>query len=158
VNWADLGDALVLLGAGRRALEGLSELRQVSKATDAAEALRGVEDRSAGPALEHRAAAPTLHVPSLGRDGPVQILDHVGAAKRAVERSAYAESLQGQSLVQAFADGGRRIRMLGLQGACETLQTALGEICILQVPSLAKSAAHRRMKCLGKMSDDIPVL
>jgi len=148
VSLAVLGDALVLMGSGHRALECSREHGEVSKSTDAAEALRGVENRSADPTLEYRAAAPTLHVPSVSRDGSVQVLDHVRAPKCAVERSAYAESLQGQGLAQAFAGGGRRIRMLGVQGECEPIEPPLGEICILQVPGLAKSAAHRCMQSL----------
>ena len=64
---------------------------------------------------DHRAAAPPLHIPRVGRDRAVEVLDGVRAAQLRVQHAVDAEALQGEGVVESFAHGGRRPGMVGVE-------------------------------------------
>src|SRR5258705_4764885 len=85
------------------AIENVDEGGKVGVPADAAEAAARLVQAGGDPAHEHAPVAPAADVADKAPDEPVEILDRVRTAQRAVERARDAEALQRQRLVQPFA-------------------------------------------------------
>lgn len=128
-----LGDALcsrlLLLLDG---IEGSDKLFDVTPFLDATELLLRLDDRGTDPAHDHPAALPTLHVPRVRCDPTVQVLDRIRAAKLPVERSADAQPLKRERLIESLKDRRSRSGMVGLEGGGQAFESPLRHLGLIE--------------------------
>jgi hypothetical protein len=82
--------------------QGGLEDRQLTMGFETAEALGGFQHGRPCPAQGHRRITPMLYVGTNPADGPVHLLDDVGAGQGTAQFSGHAEAIDGEDFVQPF--------------------------------------------------------
>src|SRR5262245_22846860 len=96
----------LLRGVQCPALKGVNEGSEIPMSAQAAEAAARVLERGGDPADEHVAIGPATDGAGEATDEAIEVLDRVRAPQRAVEGAGDAQALEGEGLVEAFAQGG----------------------------------------------------
>ena len=92
------------------------------------------------------------------RDRPVEVLDRIGRAQRAVQRACDPQLLHRQRFLQPFAQAVRRARMLGMKRRRQPRELLLGQLGLGTVPGVAHGAADAGVQLLGQMLDHVAPL
>jgi len=139
-------------------LEPDDEDLHVLVALEAAEAARSLEHAHENPAKDLGAAVPALHSPCGSADATVHVLDRVRRRERAGERRRETKAVDGERLVETFAQRRGRARVLLLERAGEIVEQALRSLDLCTLVCLTHRRSNVGVPLVREVTEHVPNL
>ena len=105
------------------------------------EALGGLLHGGAGPAERHPGVPPAFDVAADLPDGPVHVLDDVGAGQRPAQFDRQSKAGDGEDFVDPLQDAAGNAGIVMFQAAGQVFDQAFGLVGVIQFPRLSQRFA-----------------
>ena len=119
------------------------------------EALGGLLHGGAGPAERHPGVPPAFDVAADLPDGPVHVLDDVGAGQLPPQADRQSKAGDGEDFVDPLQDAAGNAGIVMFQAAGQVLDQPFGLVGVIQFPRLSQRFADTGVKGLGKTVRDV---
>ena len=119
------------------------------------EALGGLLHGGSGPTERHPGVPPAFDVSANLPDGPVHVLDDVGAGQRPAQFDRQSKAGDGEDFVDPLQDAAGNAGIVMFQAAGQVFDQAFGLVGVIQFPRLSQRFADTGVKGLGKTIRDV---
>ena len=146
-----------LAAGGRSGVEDCLQRPEVFVPHDTFEAFLGPEEGRSHTTQDHLGVLPVGHAAGLDAYSSVRALDDVGGGQAAVQRRRDVQPVNGEVLLHAFQQTGRRLRILLVQ-PCGQFLDARDALVGVQFPGRPQQAFDLRLVVLGQIVEHVPQL